>query len=69
MLFICNDDGVPSVAEWIHLGPAARTPTRSPEHVERKHWSHLEFHRPGFPIPGFEPPKPKRPRSKKKSPT
>lgn len=64
MLFICDEAGVPSVAEWIHLGPAPRPkrPPRPEVHVEHRPRSHLEFHRPGFPIPGFEPPKPKRSR-------
>jgi hypothetical protein len=64
MLFICDEAGVPSVAEWIHLGSAPRPkrPPRPEVHVEHRPRSHLEFHRPGFPIPGFEPPKPKRSR-------
>ncbi len=70
MLFITDEAGVPSVAEWVHLGPRSRIPKHPPEHVEheeREHRSHLEFHQPGFPIPGFEPPKVKMSKGGKKS--
>jgi hypothetical protein len=57
LLFLCDDQGVPSVAEWIHLGPATQPPPHDHPHLpgEHTHLTHLEMHRPGFPIPGFEP--------------
>jgi FtsP/CotA-like multicopper oxidase with cupredoxin domain len=70
MLFLCDEAGVPSVAEWVHLGPAARKPQQQHDghgdHVEHPR-SHHESHQPGFPIPGFDPPKPPKGRPKRKS--
>jgi hypothetical protein len=56
MLFLCDDDGVPSVAQWIHLGPApARARPERPMHVSHhQHLTHGEMHKPGFPIPGSD---------------
>ena len=54
LLFLCDHDGIPSVAEWVHLDrkPAVK-PTVPITHVEDKHITHLNDHNPGFPIPGF----------------
>lgn len=62
LLFLCDRHGVPSIGEWIHLGPAER-PVHKPRPHDHPtvHLRHAELHRPGFPIPGFDPPKPKRP--------
>ena len=67
MLFLCDRSGVPSVAEWIHLGPAPKRPHRidRPLHPGRPPATHRHDHRPGFPIPGFDVGKPKKPRKRK----
>jgi hypothetical protein len=67
LLFIVDEHGVPSVGEWIHLGPRAHEPDHAqhhPAHPGHAPLTHLELHNPGFPIPGFEPPKPKKPRKR-----
>ena len=54
LLFLCDHDGIPSVAEWVHLDrkPAVK-PITPITHVEDKHITHAHDHNPGFPIPGF----------------
>ncbi len=54
LLFLCDHDGIPSIAEWVHLDrkPAAK-PIGPVTHVVEKHVTHAHDHNPGFPIPGF----------------
>jgi hypothetical protein len=54
LLFLCDEEGVPSVAEWIHLDRKGKVrPPRINEKMRRMHMGHAHDHRPGFPIPGF----------------
>jgi hypothetical protein len=54
LLFLCDHEGVPSVAEWIHLDRKGKVrPPRINEKMRRMHMGHAHEHRPGFPIPGF----------------
>jgi plastocyanin len=54
LLFLCDEAGVPSVAEWIHLDRKGKVrPPRINEKMRRMHMGHAHDHRPGFPIPGF----------------
>jgi plastocyanin len=54
LLFLCDQSGSPSVAEWIHLDRKGTVrPVRLNEKVKRMHMKHGHDHRPGFPIPGF----------------
>ncbi len=57
LLFLCDDNGVPSVARWIHLDrprPARRLPVDERLREGQPGMAHM--HEPGFPIPGFPPP-------------
>ena len=62
MLYICDTNGVPSNAEWVHLGSPAAPDHHEPDHHEPDHPDHdhqpgeHHSHVPGFPIPGFDPP-------------
>ena len=54
LLFLCDQQGVPSVAEWIHLD--RKDTVRPPKinvKMRRMHMGQGHDHRPGFPIPGF----------------
>ena len=54
LLFLCDHEGIPSVAEWIHLARRGTIrPQRLNERVRRTHMGHGHMHMPGFPIPGF----------------
>jgi hypothetical protein len=53
MLFLCDKAGVPSVAEWIHLGLPLDKPIPTRADHAGSHPGHAESHHPGFPIPGF----------------
>jgi hypothetical protein len=54
LLFLCDQEGVPSVAEWIHLDRKGKVrPPRINEKMRRTHMGQAHDHRPGFPIPGF----------------
>jgi hypothetical protein len=62
MLYICDTNGVPSNAEWVHLGPPTASDHHEPDDHEPDHPGHdhqpgeHHSHVPGFPIPGFDPP-------------
>lgn len=58
LLFLCDHAGVPSVGKWVHLGPAPKPAPKRPVEGRVSHGPH--HHEPGFPIPGFDPPKPKK---------
>jgi plastocyanin len=54
LLFLCDKDGIPSVAEWIHLDrTVTAAPIRLNEKVRHMKMGHGHDHKPGFPIPGF----------------
>jgi hypothetical protein len=56
LLFLCDDQGIPSVAEWVHLDRAGvLRPLRLNEKVRLPHEGHGHGHDhvPAFPIPGF----------------
>jgi hypothetical protein len=54
LLFLCDNEGVPSVAEWIHLDrKGVVRPVLLNEKMLRPHMGHAHEHVPGFPIPGF----------------
>jgi len=67
LLFVVDQQGVPSVGEWVHLGaPPPPPPSRPEGHPDHAPAGHEASHRPRFPIPGFDlPAKKKNPRKRK----
>jgi len=56
LLFICDNAGIPSVAQWVHLDRKNIVrPVRLNEKMLRMHMGRGHDHQPGFPIPGFPP--------------
>ena len=56
LLFNCDNAGIPSVAQWVHLDRKNIVrPVRLNEKMLRMHMGHGHDHQPGFPIPGFPP--------------
>ena len=54
LLFLSDNEGVPSVGERIHLDrKGVVRPVRLNVRMRRTHMGHAHGHVPGFPIPGF----------------
>jgi len=53
LLFLCDEDGIPSIGEWIRPDRKPAEKPVAPRVSVTEPQLHAHDHNPGFPIPGF----------------